>query len=134
MKDAFILYCDGASRGNPGPASIGAVLYAPSDREPVAEISEAIGVTTNNVAEYRALEAGLQRASELGVRRLRVRLDSQLLVKQLSGEYRVKSAGLKPLYTSVCRLIEGFDAVEVSHVRRESNTVADALANKALDR
>jgi ribonuclease HI len=134
MKDPFILYCDGASRGNPGPASIGAVLYAPSDREPVAEISEAIGVTTNNVAEYRALEAGLQRASELGVRRLRVRLDSQLLVKQLSGEYRVKSAGLKPLYASVCRLIEGFDAVEVSHVRRESNTVADALANEALDR
>ena len=131
--DAFVLYCDGAARGNPGPAAIGAVLYDPVDREPIAEVSEAIGIATNNVAEYRALEAGLQKAGELGVRRLRVRLDSQLLVCQLNGEYRVKNAGLKPLYASVVRLIDGFEAVEVAHVRRESNTVADALANAALD-
>ena len=132
--DEFVLYCDGAARGNPGPAAIGAVLYDPIDREPIAEVSARIGVATNNVAEYRALEAGLEKARELGVRRLSVRLDSQLLVRQLKGEYRVKNAGLKPLFASVRLLIDGFDSVEVAHVRRESNTVADALANAALDR
>jgi len=129
-----VLYCDGAARGNPGPAAIGAVLYEPVEHEPIGEVSERIGIATNNVAEYRALEAGLEKARELGVRRLSVRLDSQLLVRQLKGEYRVKNAGLKPLFARVRRLIDGFEWVEVTHVRRESNTVADALANAAFDR
>jgi len=128
-----VLYCDGAARGNPGPAAIGAVLYEPVGHEPIGEVSERIGIATNNVAEYRALEAGLEKARELGVRRLSVRLDSQLLVRQLKGEYRVRSAGLKPLVARVRRLIDGFEWVEVTHVRRESNTVADALANAAFE-
>ncbi len=133
MTDAHVLYADGASRGNPGPASIGAVLYDP-DGAVVAEVSEAIGVTTNNVAEYEALIAGLQAALDLGVERIRVRLDSLLLVRQIRGEYRVKAPGLQPLYRRV-RALEGrFAAFAIEHVRRESNTVADGLANAALDR
>jgi ribonuclease HI len=129
---SFVLYCDGASRGNPGPASIGAVLYFGDVS--VAEISEAIGETTNNVAEYRALIAGLERAIELEADDLEVRLDSLLLVKQIDGEYRVKAAGLKPLHRRVMELIGQISSVTVVHVPREQNTVADALANDALDR
>lgn len=129
---SFVLYCDGASRGNPGPASIGAVLY--DGGETVAEISEPIGVATNNVAEYRALIAGLEKAVELGVDRLEVRLDSLLLVRQIEGVYRVKSPGLKPLHERAGRLIAGLEDVSFRHVPREENTVADGLANDALDR
>ena len=127
-----MLYCDGASRGNPGPSSIGVVLVAP-DGGVVRELSGVIGETTNNVAEYRALEAGLEMAADLGVERLEVRLDSELLVKQVNGDYRVKSAHLKPLHRSVLRHMGRIPDVSVSHVRRERNTRADALANEALD-
>ena len=129
---SFVLYCDGASRGNPGPASIGAVLYFGDVA--VAEISEGIGETTNNVAEYRALIAGLERALELDADDLEIRLDSLLLVKQIDGEYRVKAPGLKPLHARVMQLIGELGATSVVHVPREENTVADALANAALDR
>ena len=132
MSSAAVLYCDGASRGNPGPAAIGAVLYGPDGRE-LATVSGAIGDTTNNVAEYRALIAGLETALESGVRDLEVRLDSQLLVRQVGGEYRVKSANLKPLALSVSRLLREFDRIRVVHVPRRQNTVADRLANDALD-
>lgn len=132
MSGVHLLYCDGASRGNPGPAAIGTVLYDGQGRV-VAELGGAIGVATNNVAEYRALAAGLEIALSRGVRRLAVRLDSQLLVRQVAGEYRVKSAHLKPLYREVMSLIDRFDEVVVQHVPREENTVADALANEALD-
>lgn len=132
MTGAHLLYADGASRGNPGPASIGAVLYAPSG-DVVAEVSEAIGETTNNVAEYRAVVAGMEAALALGVEELRVRLDSLLLVRQIRGEYRVKAPGLLPLYRRVMALVGRFRAFSVEHVRRERNTVADALANAALD-
>lgn len=132
----FILHTDGASRGNPGPAAIGAVI-AMADPEgdpiPVAEISACIGTTTNNVAEYRAVIAALTRARELGARRIELRTDSELLVKQLHGEYRVKNAGLKPLFAEVRALLERFDAAEVRHVRREENRDADRLANQALN-
>jgi ribonuclease HI len=129
---SFVLYCDGASRGNPGPSAVGAVLY--DGDEAVAEISEAIGETTNNVAEYRALIAGLERAVRLGVEHLEVRLDSLLLVRQIEGVYRVKAAGLKPLHGRVTALLGEVGDVTVLHVPREENTVADGLANAALDR
>jgi ribonuclease HI len=127
-----VLYCDGASRGNPGPASIGFVLYDPAGT-PVAEVGEAIGETTNNVAEYEALIAGLETSLERGVNRIEVRLDSLLLVKQITGEYRVKASHLKPLQRQAVKLLTRFAEASISHVRRERNTVADALANKALD-
>ncbi len=132
--ERYVLYCDGASRGNPGPAAIGAVLYGPSGDEPALEISEALGKSTNNVAEYKALIAGLEGAHDLDVQNLLVRLDSQLLVRQISGEYRVRSAGLKPLFRRVEALVARFAVVEIEHVPREENAVADALANEALDR
>jgi ribonuclease HI len=128
-----VLYCDGASRGNPGPAAIGAVIYGPAG-EPVLQVSQTIGEATNNAAEYRALIAGLEGARDLGVGELLIRLDSQLLVRQVSGEYRVRSAGLKPLHRRVKALMARFAVVDIEHVPREKNVVADALANEALDR
>lgn len=133
MSGAFTLYCDGASRGNPGPAALGAVLYDPAARV-VAELSEAIGVATNNVAEYRALVAGLQHAVDLGVERLLIRLDSQLLVRQITGEYRVKAPGLRPWHRKVAELMSRIRSVHIEHIPREENTAADGLANAALDR
>jgi ribonuclease HI len=133
MIDAHVLYADGASRGNPGPAAIGAVVYDPVGGV-VAEVSEAIGETTNNVAEYEALIAGLDAALDHGVDRLRVCLDSLLLVRQVRGEYKVKAPGLRPLHRRVMALAGRFGAFSIEHVRREHNTVADGLANAALDR
>jgi ribonuclease HI len=132
MIDAYVMYADGASRGNPGPSSIGAVIYDPAG-ETVAEVSEVIGETTNNVAEYRALIGGLEAARDLGVERIRVCLDSLLLVRQVRGEYRVKAPGLQPLHRKVRGLMEHFAGFSIEHVRREKNTVADGLANAALD-
>ena len=129
---AHVLYCDGASRGNPGPSSIGVVLLDP-EGVAVRELGAAIGEATNNVAEYRALEVGLEMAADLGVEELDVRLDSELLVKQVNGEYRVKSAHLKPLHRSVERHLARIPQVTVRHVPRARNTRADALANRALD-
>lgn len=131
----FIIYADGGARGNPGPAAIGAVVLDPSTEPPtvVATVSESIGVATNNVAEYRALIAGLEHAAEHGAREVDVRADSQLVIRQLGGQYRVKNAGLKPLYARARRLLDGFDSVSLTHVPREQNTEADALVNAALD-
>ncbi|MFQ5948283.1 MAG: ribonuclease HI family protein, partial [Acidimicrobiia bacterium] len=136
VTNRFVLYCDGASRGNPGPAGIGAVQYkeGPDGRRTVAEVSEPIGTATNNVAEYRALMAGLEVARRLAVEELVVRVDSLLLVRQLVGEYRVKAPGLKPLYRDAVGLLNGFRQVRIEHVHREENAEADALANAALDR
>jgi ribonuclease HI len=132
MIDAYLMYADGASRGNPGPSSIGAVVYDP-EGETVAEVSAVIGETTNNVAEYKALIAGLEAARDLGVSRIRVLLDSLLLVRQVRGEYRVKAPGLQPLHRRVRVLMAEFEGFSIEHVRREKNTVADGLANAALD-
>ncbi|MBP1632573.1 MAG: bifunctional RNase H/acid phosphatase [Acidobacteria bacterium] len=131
--ERHVLYCDGAARGNPGPAAIGGVLFAPGRVEPVVAISEAIGRATNNEAEYRALLAGLQAALEAGVTRLLVRLDSELLVNQMNGSYRVKAAGLKPLHAQVAALLGRFTSVVFEQVPRERNSIADELANAALD-
>jgi ribonuclease HI len=127
-----ILWSDGAARGNPGPAGIGAVLKT-RDGELLAECSDYLGHTTNNVAEYRALLAGLERACELGVKHLEVRADSELMIKQLRGQYRVKNPGLKPLFEQAKELIARFERVELKHVRREHNAEADRLANLGID-
>ncbi len=127
-----LLYCDGASRGNPGPASYGFVLLDGRGRV-VAERGEALGRTTNNVAEYRGLVAGLEAALAAGVAELEVRLDSLLLVRQVSGEYRVKAAGLKPLHRRALALLARIGKTRVVHIPREQNARADALANAALD-
>jgi len=126
------LYADGGSRGNPGPAASGAVLVA-GDGSLVEEVGLFLGVTTNNVAEWTALAIGLDAALQRGIRRLAVRLDSELVVKQISGEYRVKHRGLQPLYTRVKTLLRRFDATEVRHVRRRENALADAVVNRVLD-
>jgi len=130
-----VIYCDGGSRGNPGPAAIGAVVIDPSTDPPttLATVSETIGVATNNVAEYRALIAGLEAAAVFEPRTVEVRADSQLLVYQLQGRYRVKHPNMKPLYDTARRLLSRYDAVTLVHVPRAENTVADALVNAALD-
>lgn len=132
MGGRAFLYTDGASRGNPGEAAIGAVLYNDAG-ERLGEISETIGIATNNVAEYRAVIAGLDLAVQHRPDHLVLRADSQLLVRQLLGEYRVKAAGLKPLFAAAAGRLQTFPSVTVEHVSREKNTEADALANAALD-
>jgi len=122
---------DGGARGNPGPAAIGAVIR--SGEEVVAEVSERIGEATNNVAEYRALIAGIARASELGGTELELIGDSELVVRQVRGEYKVKNAGIKPLHAQVLEALDSFDSWTIEHVPREDNAEADALVNQALD-
>ncbi len=124
-----VLRCDGASKGNPGPAGIGMVLETPDGREVMAW-GESIGRATNNVAEYRALIAGLRQALELGARSVTVLSDSQLMVRQIQGSYRVKSAGLQPLHAEATALLKRFDDYTVRHVRREENARADSLADR----
>jgi ribonuclease HI len=135
MGGTLVLYTDGASRGNPGPAGIGAALYRVDDGRltPIDEVSEGIGITTNNVAEYRAVVAGLTRAASLEPDRLVLRADSQLLIRQLQGRYRVKAENLRPLFERARQLLQNIPSVALEHVPREDNTVADALANAALD-
>ena len=134
-RDRVLVYCDGGARGNPGPAAIGAVVLDPETDPPteLATVSERIGTATNNVAEYRALIAGLDAAKPFGARRVSVRADSQLVVRQLEGKYRVKQAHLRPFYEEARALLAEYDEVDLVHVRREDNVVADALVNAALD-
>jgi dinuclear metal center YbgI/SA1388 family protein len=126
------LRVDGGSRGNPGPGAIGAVLEDAEGRV-LDTVSRVIGVCTNNVAEYRALLAGLEIAQKAGAEELEVLADSELLVKQVRGEYKVKSEGLKPLHAEALVRLRQFRRVSVRHVRREENAGADRLVNKALD-
>jgi ribonuclease HI len=129
----LVLYADGGSRGNPGPAGAGAVLFDDKG-ETVEELSRFLGSATNNVAEYEGLIMGLEAALKRGASSLEVKLDSELLVKQINGQYRVKSPHLKPLFQKAKALLDRFDQVRVSHVRREFNKDADRLANQAMDR
>ena len=126
------LSTDGGARGNPGPAAFAYVLEAENGTVLDAR-GEAIGVATNNVAEYRALVAGLAKALELGVTELEVVSDSELLVKQMRGEYRVKKAALRELSLEAARLARQFEHVTYTAVRREHNELADRLVNDALD-
>jgi ribonuclease HI len=131
IPDVLTIHIDGAARGNPGPAAFAYVIER--DGAPPIEAAECLGKTTNNVAEYTALVRALERAAELGAKRLLIRSDSELLVKQMNGEYRVKNEQLLPLYEAAQRLARRFDLVTLSHVRREQNKRADALCNQALD-
>ena len=127
------LYTDGGARGNPGPAAYGFVLEA-DDGTVLAAEGEAIGEATNNTAEYRGLIAGLARAAGLSVPEVEVRSDSELLVKQMRGEYRVKNENLRALSLEAARLARRIGKVTYVHVRREKNELADRLVNEALDR
>jgi ribonuclease HI len=129
----IILNTDGACRGNPGQSAIGVTLKDESGIL-LATISRRIGRTTNNQAEYTALIAGLETACKLGAREVLVRADSELLVKQINGRYRLKNAGLKPLYLEALKLREGFAAFTIVYIPRAENHEADTLANQALDR
>ena len=128
----LVVNVDGGARGNPGPAAIAAVVTDP-DGEVVDERSEAIGPATNNVAEYRALLLGIERARALGADEVELVGDSELIVKQVRGEYRVKDAGLKDLHKRVQGELEQFNAWSIRHVRREANEHADQLVNETLD-
>ncbi len=128
----WTLHCDGGSRGNPGPAAFGYVLTDPAGRV-ARESGEYIGPATNNVAEYRGLIAGLKAAGEAGADPLVVVMDSELVVRQMTGEYRVRNAGLKPLHAEARLAATQLGRVCYRSVRREANVDADRLVNEALD-
>jgi ribonuclease HI len=128
----LVVNVDGGARGNPGPAAIGAVLTTP-DGEVLERHGERIGQATNNVAEYRALLLGLERARERGAREVELVGDSELVVRQVQGDYKVKDEALKGLYAKVVKALAGFDRWSIRHVRREDNEAADSLVNAALD-
>ena len=127
------MHVDGGSRGNPGPAAIGVVVSTPDGDELVAD-GEYIGEATNNVAEYKALLRGLERARELGASEVDVINDSELVARQIGGEYKVKHAGLQPLFIEAMRALREFDGWSVRNVPRAENARADELVNEALDR
>jgi ribonuclease HI len=130
--ERVIVNVDGGARGNPGPAAIAAVISTP-EGQVIEQRGERIGRATNNVAEYRALLLGLERARELGAREVELVGDSELVVRQVKGEYKVKHADLKPLRDRVADALEQFDDWSIRHVRREDNAAADELVNAALD-
>jgi ribonuclease HI len=130
--DTLVAYTDGGSRGNPGPAGFGVRFEEPNGTL-LEEFGASMGTATNNVAEYRGLIAALGWAADHGYRRLHVRSDSELLVRQMRGEYRVKNPGLKPLHQEARALIDRFEEVTFEHVPREMNRHADRLANLAMD-
>lgn len=132
-RQRVVVEADGGARGNPGPAGYGAVVRDAETGQVLAERSEAIGVTTNNVAEYRGLIAGLQAATELGATEVEVRMDSKLVVEQMSGRWQIKHPGLRPLAAQAAGLTRRFDSVSYRWVPRDRNRHADALANAAMD-
>ena len=140
-RRGYVIRTDGAARGNPGPASAGAALYdltRPDARDPRAtpdaSISDYLGVQTNNVAEYTGVVRALELARDLGGSEVHLLLDSKLIVEQLTGRWRVKDAKLIPLWARARQTLGGFDRWTAAHVPRAQNTVADALANEAIDR
>lgn len=128
----FILYTDGAARGNPGPAGAGAYICT-EDGTCVAEIAEYLGETTNNVAEYQGLLFGLRKLVDLGAKEVEILADSELMVRQLNGQYKVKHPNLIPLYREARGLLSQIPSVTIKHVRREQNPEADRLSNEAID-
>jgi ribonuclease HI len=133
--DEVTIFCDGGARGNPGPAAIGAVVTDPTTEPPtrLAAVSERIGFATNNVAEYRAVIAGLQAARPYGARVVHVRADSMLVIRQLEGVWRIKQPHLRPLHAEAKALLDTYEVVDLAHVPREQNVDADLLVNAALD-
>ncbi len=132
MSKKYILYTDGAARGNPGPAGAGAYICT-MEGDVVAEIAEYLGKTTNNVAEYQGLIFGLKELIALGAEEVEIRADSELMVRQLNGRYRVKHPNLIPLYREVLDLLRKIPSFKIVHVRREENEEADRLSNLAID-
>jgi ribonuclease HI len=128
----LIINTDGLSKGNPGTAAIGATIKDERGKM-LATISRRIGITTNNVAEYKALIAALRKAIKLGGIEVEIRSDSELMIRQLNGRYKIKSVGLRPLYLEVVKLLGQFEAVSLKHIPRELNTEADKLANDSLN-
>ena len=133
MDETLTLEFDGGSRGNPGPAGIGVVVRA-QDGTPLVTLGRFIGRATNNVAEYRALITALEEAKKLGTKRIVIRGDSELIIKQMKGEYRVKHPDMKDLYDEAQFLIHQFDEAKITHNLRHKNELADKLANLAMDR
>jgi ribonuclease HI len=125
------IYTDGAARGNPGPAAIAYIIKR--EGEPDIEDRECLGEATNNVAEYTALIRALERARELGGKKLHIFSDSDLMVQQMNGNFKVKHPGLRPLYDNARQLCKGFESVVIRHIPREENSRADRLCNEALD-
>lgn len=132
IVDDLIANCDGGARGNPGPAAFGFSIQTPAGEE-VDAAGEAIGVATNNVAEYTAVIRALERCAELGARTVHVRSDSQLLIRQLTGIYKIRHPNIVPLALRVRKAAQVFDKVTYEHVPREQNTRADEMVNRALD-
>jgi ribonuclease HI len=130
--ERVVVHVDGGARGNPGPAGIG-VVVTDEHGEELARANDFIGTATNNEAEYRALLLGLELASQLGVREVEVVNDSQLVARQISGEYRVKKEDLKPLHARALARLRGFERWQVRSVPREQNELADGLVNEAID-
>jgi ribonuclease HI len=132
MNETITVNFDGGSRGNPGPSGIGVVLSA-QDGTPLLTLGKFIGAATNNVAEYMALIQGLEQAAKFGATKILVRGDSELIIKQMRGEYRVKNPALKDLYEKARELVQGFKSVKFEHNLREKNALADKLVNRAID-
>ena len=127
-----VVFSDGAARGNPGPAGAGAVIKD-ADGKVIAQLKEALGRATNNVAEYKGLLLGLRHARQLGAREVEVRADSELMVRQLNGKYAVRNAALKPLHAEAMALLNSFHHWNAEHVPREENALADEMSNRAID-
>src|SRR4051812_16898698 len=133
MNESITIEFDGGSRGNPGPAGIGVVLRA-AHGTPIFTLGRCIGRATNNVAEYRALISGLEAAKEMGAKSILIRGDSELIIKQMRGEYRVKHPDMRQLYDEAQHLLHQFDNAKIEHNLRDKNELADSLCNLAMDR
>jgi ribonuclease HI len=134
VPEAVVVHVDGGARGNPGPAAVAAVATSPDDGEVLGEASRYIGDATNNVAEYRAVLLGIELARSLGAREVDVVNDSELVARQIGGQYKVKHEGLRPLFVETMRALRELDRWSVRNVRREENERADELVNLELDR
>ena len=129
----LLIHTDGAARGNPGPAGAGAILRDAATGEVLAEVAQALGRATNNVAEWTAVRLALEEARRLGASRVDLRMDSELVARQITGIYRVKHPDLKPIHATVMALLRGFEGYTVGHVPRAMNKDADRLSNVAID-
>ena len=132
MMKKLLIYIDGGSRGNPGPAGIGIVIFN-EKRHKIKEFNKYIGIATNNIAEYNAAIYGLQEALIEKADEVELNLDSELVVQQLKGEYRVKNSNIRPLFEQTLHLISGFKKVDIKHINRDKNKEADKLVNKAIN-
>ncbi len=132
FDDEWLLMVDGAARGNPGEAGAGAVIFS-MDGSVVKELSRYLGCVTNNVAEYQGVLMGLEALLQIGAKKIQIQSDSQLLVRQLSGEYRVKDEKLKVVFSRAMELLRQFDSYRIKHVSRDANKLADRLANRGID-